>query len=91
MGKRTDLKFYKVQKRGGSGIKTAKITDKTGKIVSGYIVDAEDKESNIIMTSIKGQIIRISLTDISVLSRATQGVKVMKPKTGDSISATTIL
>lgn len=91
LGKRTDLKFYKVQKRGGGGIKTANITDKTGKIVSGYIVDSADKEMNIIMTSAKGQIIRISLGDIPVLSRATQGVRVMRPKAGDFISATTIL
>ncbi|MCK4636038.1 MAG: DNA gyrase subunit A [Candidatus Moranbacteria bacterium] len=91
MGKRTDLKFYKVQKRGGSGIKTANITDKTGKIVNGYIVNEADKESDIIITSVKGQIIRISLGDISVLSRATQGVRVMRPKSGDLISATTIL
>ncbi len=91
LGKRTDLKFYKIQKRGGSGIKTANITDKTGKIVSGYIVNEADKESDIIITSVKGQIIRISLGDISVLSRATQGVRVMRPKNGDFISATTIL
>jgi DNA gyrase subunit A len=91
MGKRTDLKYYKIQRRGGSGIKTAKVTEKTGQLVSGYIVDSEDTESNIIITSVKGQIIRISLTDISVLSRATQGVKVMRPKAGDFISATTIL
>lgn len=91
LGKRTDLKFYKIQKRGGSGIKTANITDKTGNIVSGYIVNAEDKESDIVITSGKGQIIRISLQDISVLSRATQGVRVMRPKSGDFISATTIL
>ncbi len=91
LGKRTDLKYYKIQNRGGSGIKTANITDKTGKIVSGYIVNEADKESDIIITSVKGQIIRISLGDISVLSRATQGVRVMRPKSGDFISATTIL
>lgn len=91
LGKRTDLKFYKVQKRGGGGIKTANITDKTGKIVSGYIVNEVDNDLDIIITSTKGQIIRISLKDIPVLSRATQGVRVMRPKSGDFISATTIL
>ncbi len=91
MGKRTNLTQYKIQKRGGSGIKTANITPRTGKIVAAYIVSADDTDSDLIITSQNGQIIRIALGDISTLGRATQGVTIMKPKRGDHISAAAIL
>ena len=90
-GKKTKMTQYKAQRRGGSGIKTAKITPKTGKIVSAYIVSSDDNDSDVIITSANGQIIRTPLTNISTLSRATQGVRVMKPKKDDIISAATIL
>lgn len=81
-GKRTDLKHYKVQRRSGRGIKTAKITAKTGELVSGHITSEEDKE--IIAVSKKGQVIRTDLKSVSVLGRATQGVRIMRldPKDG---------
>jgi len=91
MGKRTNLTQYKIQKRGGSGLKTANITPKTGKIVASYIVSADDPDSDLIITSQNGQIIRIKLSDISTLGRATQGVTIMKPKKGDHIAAAAIL
>lgn len=91
MGKRTKLSQYKVQTRGGSGVKTANITVKTGKIVAAYVVSSDDNESDLIITSEKGQIIRVSITDISELGRATQGVSIMRPKAGDHISAAAIL
>lgn len=90
-GKRTDLKFYKIQKRGGSGIKTANVTSKTGKLVGANIVNVDDIEGDMIVTSEKGQIIRIPLKSISVLGRATQGVRLMKPQVGDKVSATAVL
>jgi DNA gyrase subunit A len=90
-GKRTDIKFYKIQKRGGSGIKTASVTAKTGKLVGASIVNVDDIEGDMIVTSQKGQIIRIPLKSISVLGRATQGVRVMKPQVGDKVSASTVL
>ncbi len=89
-GKKTAMSQYKVQGRGGSGIKTAKITTKTGPIVSAYVVSTDDN-SDIIITSAAGQIIRTPLKDISTLSRATQGVRIMKPRAGDTIAAATIL
>ncbi len=91
MGKRTNLTQYKIQKRGGSGLKTANVTPKTGKIVAAYMVSADDKESDLIITSDNGQIIRIAIGEISTLGRATQGVNIMKPKKGDHISAAAIL
>jgi DNA gyrase subunit A len=90
-GKRTDLKSYKIQKRGGSGIKTAKVTVKTGELTGASIVNADDMEGDLIITSENGQIIRIPLKSIPVLGRATQGVRIMKPQTGDRVSASTVL
>jgi len=90
-GKRSDLKQYKVQKRGGSGIKTANVTSKTGNVVGANIVNIDEMEEDLILSSQKGQIIRIPLNSVSVLGRATQGVRVMKPNTGDKVSATTVL
>jgi DNA gyrase subunit A len=90
-GKRSDLKSYKVQKRGGSGIKTASVTSRTGKLIGAKIINLDEIEEDLIMTSEKGQIIRIQLKSISVLGRATQGVRVMKPQAGDKVSAITLL
>lgn len=90
-GKKTKVSQYKIQRRGGSGIKTAKITPKTGPIVSAYVVSADDTDSDVIITSANGQIIRTPLKHISTLSRATQGVRIMKPRAGDTIAAATIL
>ncbi len=84
-GKRTDLKAFKVQKRAGKGIKAAKVTPKTGKIVSAQVVDPEQKE--LIVISKKGQIIRTDLKSVSVLGRATQGVRVMKMDSGDGVAS----
>lgn len=90
-GKRSDLKHYKVQKRGGSGIKTMNVTAKTGKLVGGYIARPEDKEVDMIVTSEKGIIIRVPFASIPLLSRVTQGVRMMKPQAGDRVSAFTVL
>lgn len=77
-GKRTAINAYKVQGRGGSGIKTAKVTDKTGKLSAGMIVDAKAESQDLIVISQKGQVIRLPLKSISTLGRDTQGVRVMK-------------
>lgn len=90
-GKRSDIKYYKLQKRGGSGIKTAMITAKTGKLVGADVINVDNLEDDLILTSDKGQIIRIPLKSISVLGRATQGVRVMKPQAGDKVSASVVL
>ena len=90
-GKRSDLKAYKVQKRGGSGIKTASVTAKTGKIIGAMIINMDALDTDLILTSEKGQIIRIPLSSVSVLGRATQGVRVMRPQAGDKVSASTVL
>lgn len=84
-GKRTNLKEYKVQKRGGSGIKTAKLTSKIGKLIASQIVEGEGVE--LVAISKKGQVIRVDLGEIPSLGRQTQGVRVMKLREGDSIAS----
>ncbi|MEA1962879.1 MAG: DNA gyrase subunit A [Patescibacteria group bacterium] len=80
-GKRTALGLYKVQGRGGSGIKTAKVTAKTGKIVNAFVVNTESmKDRDIIIISEKGQVIRMSFKSINQGGRDTQGVKLMRFK-----------
>ena len=88
-GKRTDLKFYKIQNRGGRGIMTAKITPKTGKAVSAHVTSEENKE--LIAVSRKGQVIRTSIESISVLGRATQGVRIMKLESGDGLASVVVV
>ncbi|MDP3988651.1 MAG: DNA gyrase subunit A [bacterium] len=88
-GKRTKIGEYKVQGRGGSGIKTANVTDKTGAIVTGRVVTDEHEE--LIAISKQAQVIRTGISQIPTLSRATQGVRIMKLRTGDSIASLTLL
>ena len=86
-GKTTPIKEYKVQKRGGSGIKTAKVTTKTGAVVSAAVVAGHGNEGELVVMSKKGQVIRLPLTDVPSLGRQTQGVRVMKLRTGDKIAS----
>jgi len=80
-GKRTALGFYKVQGRGGSGIKTAKVTTKTGKLTNAYIVNVDSmQDKDLIIISEKGQVIRLPFKSVSQLNRDTQGVRLMRFK-----------
>ena len=89
-GKKTDLKEYKTQKRGGSGIKTAKITGKTGKLIASKVIDEAEIEE-VIAISKKSQVIRVDIKEIPVIGRQTQGVRVMKLREGDAIASLTCL
>lgn len=88
-GKKTKLKNYKRQKRGGVGIKTARVTEKTGEVVAATIL--REEEDDLIAISKKGQVIRTPLGGIPELGRATQGVRVMRLKAGDKIASITTL
>jgi DNA gyrase subunit A len=90
-GKRTSLKQFKVQKRGGSGMKAMKVTDKTGDIAGAIVTSIANVEQDIILTSAKGTIIRIPFKSVSLLGRVTQGVRVMKPAAGDKVAGLAIL
>ena len=87
-GKTTNLKEYKVQKRGGSGIKTVKVTEKTGTVVCGIVISGDERqEGELVIMSRKGQVIRLPLQDVPALGRQTQGVRVMKMRAGDAIAS----
>ncbi len=88
LGKKTKLSDYKVQKRGGSGIKTSKISPKTGKLIVARTISDEEE---LIAMSKKGQVIRVPLASVPSLGRQTQGVSIMKLKGGDSIASITCL
>ena len=82
-GKRTELDEYRVQLRGGKGVITYKITPKTGNIVGIRIVDQDD---DVMLITDTGTIIRLNVTDISILGRATQGVTLMRTNEGKVVS-----
>lgn len=87
-GKKTALSEYKIQGRGGSGIKTAEVTPKTGKIIGAKVLVGDDaKTEELVVISKKGQVIRVAAGEIPSLSRATQGVRIMKMREGDSIAS----
>jgi DNA gyrase subunit A len=90
LGKKTPLADYKVQKRSGSGIKTVKITEKTGKIVAMYILNGSE-EKDLVVISQQGQTIRTSLGSISTLGRATQGVRVMRLNGDDKVASAAVV
>jgi len=83
-GKKTRLKEYKVQARGGSGIKTARLNDKTGKLVWSLVVTEDVKE--IVAISKHSIVIRTGLGEIPTLGRASQGVRIMKLRAGDKVA-----
>lgn len=81
-GKRTELDEYRVQIRGGRGVITYKITQKTGKLVGVRIATEED---DVMLITDTGTIIRISVKDVSLLGRATQGVTLMRTNDGGKV------
>ena len=74
MGKRTPMDEFKVQKRGGKGVRCYKITSKTGDLIGAKAINEDDE---IMMITTEGIIIRIRVNGISILGRSTSGVKVM--------------
>lgn len=87
-GKKTPLAEYKIQGRGGSGIKTLNVTEKTGNIVGAKVVN---NQIEIMAMSQKSQVIRTNINSVSTLGRATQGVRVMKLRDGDSVASFTLI
>lgn len=88
-GKMTDITEYKIQNRGGSGIKTVKITDKTGDLVSAKVV--HDGNEEILAMSKNSIVIKTTLSSVPTLSRDTQGVKIMSPRDGDEVVSLNVL
>ena len=90
-GKRTLLEEYKVQGRGGSGILTAKVTQKTGPVVAMRLLTPELLTHDYVIISSKGIVIRTALASVSELGRSTQGVRVMSLRSGDSVASIAIV
>ena len=83
-GKRTDLEEYKVQARAGKGILTYRVTEKTGSLVGALSVCDDD---DVLLISNDGTIIRMNVEEISVLSRVTQGVTLMRTSEDNKVVA----
>ena len=83
-GKLTPGDQYRPQKRGGKGVQTYKVTKKTGDLIGFCVIDREDGE--IMMINNQGVVIKIEASDISIVGRNTQGVRLMKLKTGEKIA-----
>lgn len=89
LGKKTPISAWKVQGRGGSGIKAAQVTDKTGKIVTAELIDKTHE--TLVLTSNKGQLIKLSIKEIPTLQRQTQGVILMRVRAGEKVAAATVV
>lgn len=87
-GKRTPIKYFTKQKRGGIGIRASKVTNKTGKVVEAMVV--EGNEGDLVIMSLQGQIIRIPLKSVKRLGRDTQGVTLMRLNKDDKVASMTV-
>ncbi|MGB3946574.1 MAG: DNA gyrase subunit A, partial [Bacteroidia bacterium] len=83
-GKRSDIEEYRVTQRGGKGVKTINITEKTGNLIA--IKDVTDKDGLMIINK-SGIIIRLAVSELRVIGRATQGVRLINLKANDEIAA----
>lgn len=88
-GKKTPVSEYKIQHRGGSGIKTAKVTPKIGNLIVAKVVTEAEEE--LVAISKKSQVIRTDLSSVPSLGRQTQGVKILKPRPGDSLASLIVM
>jgi DNA gyrase subunit A len=82
-GKQTKISEYKTQNRGGSGIRTAKVTAKTGPVVAAQLVTDQEE---LIAISANGQIIKTTVASVRATGRSTQGVKVMTLREKDKVA-----
>lgn len=88
-GKRSQLRHFHVQKRGGMGIRAASCTPKTGNVIGMHIV--YDEKGDVVLASRKGQFIRMELKNIKKLGRDTQGVTLMRLKENDKVSSVALI
>jgi DNA gyrase subunit A len=90
MGKRSPLSSYRFQTRGGSGVKTANLTSRTGKVVGARTLEP-NIEGDILIVTRSGQIIRLELKSIPTRGRATQGVYLMRTKKDDAVASISLI
>ncbi|MBI2616812.1 DNA gyrase subunit A [Candidatus Gottesmanbacteria bacterium] len=90
LGKKTPVSNFPRQHRGGQGVKVADVTAKTGKVISAQLIPTDCQ--NLVLTSVKGQVVKLPITSVPRLSRTTQGVILMRfSHQGDAVAATTCL
>ena len=85
-GKKSELEDYRITNRGGKGVKTINVTDKTGKLVA---IKAVTDEVDLMIITKSGTTIRLAVSDLRTLGRATQGVKLINIRDGDEIASVT--
>ena len=88
-GKRTKVEQFAKHARGGVGIKAGVVTDKTGKTVDVRAIESVDDD--LVIVSTNGQVIRLPLKEISLIGRATQGVRIMRMKEGDKVASVALI
>lgn len=87
-GKKSDLEDYRITSRGGKGVKTLNITEKTGNLIA---LKAVNEDNDLMIINKSGITIRLAVSDIRVAGRATQGVKLINIREGDSIAAVCVV
>ncbi len=87
-GKRSDLEDYRITNRGGKGVKTLNITEKTGRLVA---IKAVSDQNDLMIINKSGITIRMAVNSLRIMGRATQGVKVINLRTGDSIASVAVV
>jgi DNA gyrase subunit A len=85
-GKRSDLDNYRITNRGGKGVKTINITEKTGKLIA---IKAVTDDDDLMIITTAGIAIRVSVSSLRIMGRNTQGVKLINLRDGDRIAAAT--
>jgi len=88
-GKRTAIKQFTAHRRGGVGIKSAVVNKKTGKLIA--VKSLTEQSNEVIIISSQGQVIRLGTGDISAMGRSTQGVRVMRLNSGDTVAAAALV
>ncbi|OGE62599.1 DNA gyrase subunit A [Candidatus Daviesbacteria bacterium RIFCSPLOWO2_01_FULL_40_27] len=89
LGKKTLFSAWNRQGRGGQGVKAAQVTAKTGPIVTAKAIDG--KMDTLVLTSTKGQLIKMNLAEVPILQRQTQGVILMRVRPGEKVAAATVV
>lgn len=89
LGKKTSTKAWSKQGRGGQGVKAAQVTAKTGNIVTAQVID--ETMDTLVLTSNKGQLIKMDLKEVPTLQRQTQGVILMRTREGEKVAAATVV
>ena len=89
LGKKTRFSAWTRQSRGGQGVKAAQVTQKTGSIVTAQAITEE--MDTLVLTSTKGQLIKMDLKEVPTLQRQTQGVILMRVRSGEKVAAATVV